>query len=341
MSGTLAIVLIILVWLFVLAPWLLRGQKPIRKAGEAFDETRVVYTGGSEELPMKRRPNLKAGDVHLSASELEAHEDAEAANAPGDTEVSEDEVLVEDTVVLPKVADEELERTDAETSPRVWVDEDGTYEFNDAYTAAADFLHPAAKDPQDLSESAAQTDDDAADFAELTEEDIEFAESRRGRGGYDPIADDAHSADRFQRRRRTLGGFAVLIVLTVIAAVILGGWAWAGVGTAVLLGAVYLLALRSQVRAEEELRKRRVRQLRRARLGVRSANDDLLGIPQRLRHPGAVVLEIDDESPDFVDLDELTMDSVLPPVGPASSTEERPHGAAAGTDTDVSHLRVS
>ena len=39
MSGIVLIGLIVVVWLVVLAPLLLRGQKPIRKAGEAFDET--------------------------------------------------------------------------------------------------------------------------------------------------------------------------------------------------------------------------------------------------------------------------------------------------------------
>ena len=39
-----------------------------------------------------------------------------------------------------------------------------------------------------------------------------------------------------------------------------------------------------------------------ARLGVRNREDDELGIPQRLRRPGAVVVELDDEDPDFADL---------------------------------------
>ena len=51
--------------------------------------------------------------------------------------------------------------------------------------------------------------------------------------------------------------------------------------------------------AEHDLHRRRVAQLRRARLGVRNAHDEELAIPRNLRRPGAVVLEADDESPDF------------------------------------------
>ena len=37
-------------------------------------------------------------------------------------------------------------------------------------------------------------------------------------------------------------------------------------------------------------------------MGVRNAEDEELKIPRNLRRPGAVVVEIDDESPDFVHL---------------------------------------
>ena len=62
-------------------------------------------------------------------------------------------------------------------------------------------------------------------------------------------------------------------------------------------------SVRALISAEQELRARRIRQIRRARLGVRNAADAELGLPARLRRPGAVVLEIDDESPDFHELE--------------------------------------
>ena len=104
---------------------------------------------------------------------------------------------------------------------------------------------------------------------------------------------------RYQRRQRVLVLFAVLDVAAVALGIVVGGWTW---WIAAILGiatVAYLVALRNQTRAETELRRRRVKALRRARLGVRTAQDEELAIPRKLRRPGAVVLEVDDESPDF------------------------------------------
>ena len=88
MSSSLIIVLIIVVWLFVLAPLLMRGQKPIRKAGEAFDDTRVIHQGGSGDLPARRRPRLSAADVRPVSAEDGDLEDLELIDV--------DEVLIDD-----------------------------------------------------------------------------------------------------------------------------------------------------------------------------------------------------------------------------------------------------
>ena len=123
-----------------------------------------------------------------------------------------------------------------------------------------------------------------------------------GRGGWDPVAEKEKSATRYQRRQRTLLGLAVAVVLTVALGIVVGGWTWWLAAVAGVLTVAYLIALRSQVRQEQALMRRRVRHLRRARLGVRNAEDEELKIPRNLRRPGAVVVEIDDESPDFVHL---------------------------------------
>ena len=50
--------------------------------------------------------------------------------------------------------------------------------------------------------------------------------------------------------------------------------------------------------------RRRMQRMTRARLGVENAHDrEYDVVPSRLRRPGAVVLEIDDEDPIFEDLD--------------------------------------
>ena len=74
-------------------------------------------------------------------------------------------------------------------------------------------------------------------------------------------------------------------------------WAFAA-GVVGLFG--YLAYLRRQVQIEQEIRRRRTARLNRSRLGVESRSDEELRlIPARLRRPGAVVLEVDDEDPEF------------------------------------------
>ena len=66
----------------------------------------------------------------------------------------------------------------------------------------------------------------------------------------------------------------------------------------------YLSYLRRQTRIEEKVRRRRTQRMARARLGVENTYDrEYEVVPSRLRRPGAVVLEIDDEDPIFEHLD--------------------------------------
>lgn len=377
MSGGLVIVLIIVVWLFVLAPLLLRGQKPIRKAGEAFDETRVIHEGGSGELRSRRRPRVTPADVRPPREETDedyelvddddvliddrgdggqehgsgrlggvfASASAKFRRRGGEDDAGDDrEQIVEGDLVheLEAAPAEEsgthaavaapAERGAADAGESAAVDEeywdeeswdqdgDGHYVLDDTYISPADLLDPrAAGDDADIPrEPGAQRDLTAdeqnepeemnTDVApeqgrELTDEELEFAQRRSRRGGWDPEEDEYQSVSRYQRRQRTLIGLGVGVAVTLVAAFLVGGWAWALPVVAGVLTVVYLFALRGQVREEQELRARRVRQLRRARLGVRQGSESERPVPRQLRRPGARVLEIDDESPDFEHLD--------------------------------------
>ena len=101
----------------------------------------------------------------------------------------------------------------------------------------------------------------------------------------------------------------MVIAVSVVIGLLVGGWAWwlplAGVGLMVL----YLVYLRRTVIAENELRARRIRRMKMARLGVRNREDEELGVPERLRRPGAVVVELDDEDPEFADLPYATYET--------------------------------
>ena len=55
MSSSLLIVLIVVLWLAVLAPLLLRNQGPVRRTSKALKETRVLYRGGSGSVASSGR----------------------------------------------------------------------------------------------------------------------------------------------------------------------------------------------------------------------------------------------------------------------------------------------
>lgn len=430
MSSSLLLVLIVVVWLFVLAPLVVNTRQPIRRTSEALGRTRLLHQGGESVATRRRRPVLTERDVRAPGEEIDESLETVDAELDDPRDDLDDAILIDDTDdgagdlearggrsrlgrrvrggddagsgdgaaadEVPAVVDGdivyELEAgadadadvvADAETvsdadgeagadggavvddaadSSRDDADlaaeepstraaaakaiADAPAEDARAYLTPEDFLvidgetsaGQAAADDTDAdaakadadAEAVAETDDDLvltddsdadsgsdaeldvddANFAELddtlTDDDLAFAERRRGRGGFDPVSDARYAETRFARRRRSVGVLAALIVLGVVLGVVVGGWTWwlplAGTGLMVL----YLVYLRRTVIAEKELRARRIRRMKMARMGVRNSEDEELGIPERLRRPGAVVVELDDEDPDFADLPYVT-----------------------------------
>lgn len=409
MSTSLLLILIVVLWLFVLAPLVVNTRKPIRRTSDALGKTRVLHRGGEELATTRRRPSFKESDVRVAE---EVDDSLETVDAQVDDDFDVSDVLIDDTVdeaadpavvdgdivyeleaadaeeEAPQADDSATEEATAESSDRsdmdvsddesadqslqaVVDDEDAESDsavasaegdvvradesssdvsvdvrrqfvdaddlmFEDvveseaepdsgaaAETVSAD-VEAVSADALSETEEAADTVDEQAELDAtvendsdhavesnddavavddtLTEDDYAFAEKRRGRGGFDPISDAQYAETRFARRRRSVAGLAAFIAVTVIIAAFAGGWTWwiplVGVG----LMTLYLVNLRRTVRAEQELRARRIRRMKMARLGVRNREDDELGIPQRLRRPGAVVVELDDEDPDFADL---------------------------------------
>lgn len=438
MSSSLLLVLIVVVWLFVLAPLVVNTRQPIRRTSEALGRTRLLHQGGESVATRRRRPVLTERDVRAPGEEVDESLETVDAELDDPRDDLDDAILIDDTEdvdarggrsrlgrrvrggddagagdgvaadEVPAVVDGdivyELEagadagadvdadaETDSEADGEAGADggavvddaadssrddadlaaeapstraaaakaiADAPAEDARAYLTPEDFLvidgetsaeqsaaaAEAAADDTDAddaevdsgdaaeagadADAVAETDDDLvltddsdadagsdahdADFAELddtlTDDDLAFAERRRGRGGFDPVSDARYAETRFARRRRSVGVLAALIVLGVILGVVVGGWTWwlplAGTGLMVL----YLVYLRRTVIAEKELRARRIRRMKMARMGVRNSEDEELGIPERLRRPGAVVVELDDEDPDFADLPYVTHD---------------------------------
>ncbi|WP_166906252.1 gephyrin-like molybdotransferase receptor GlpR [Mycobacterium sp. DL440] len=108
------------------------------------------------------------------------------------------------------------------------------------------------------------------------------------------------SARKFRFRKRVLAVLAATLLFSAGAAFLVMPSAWWVCGGAGTLTVLYLAYLRRQTRIEEQLRRRRAQRLARSRLGVESTDDHKLDVvPARLRRPGAIVLDIDDEDPIF------------------------------------------
>ena len=354
-SPSLMIILILVVWIIVLAPLMIGNNKPIRRSGEGYEETRVLHEGGTSPMAERRRPKLTAADIHRH-SEDDDYEVVEATDAEEDVLIDDAPALrslfrrpagddaaqpahVEGEVVEHVADDAETEQdtataggstkvaaseTGGSTSIKVLAAEEQVetaeedadrYELDESYTAPEDYGYADARTAapeQDEAGGDEQADEDVqaeqeaaadapehVDSGDASEEDIAFAASRRGRGGYDPERERGTAATRFQRRQRTLLGLTIACVITFVIAFVAGGWAWILPAVAVGLTAWFMIALRKVVREEralKERRLRRLRQLRRARMGVATAEAHPRDRHQRA---GSVVLNLDDESPDF------------------------------------------
>ncbi|MET3861315.1 flagellar basal body-associated protein FliL [Dietzia sp. 2505] len=366
MSSSLLIILLVVVWLFVLAPMLIRSRNPIRRTGDALAQTRTLYSGGSGRLVPSR--GRASGDPVRAESEetlfglpsgsgatdaelldtdtwghlLEQTLRREAAGrrgeavrrvmeerrnpGTGDAASGDDTSAEEVTTEIPAVvvADRSRSASSAGTGATHVATEAGAGEGSVDETRRPNVVDgeviesPAGERTSsraDHAEDAAGIDAEAVlvhrgrrrpaePEVELTDADLDFAERRRGRGAYDPMADRQAAEQRAHARQRTALILVALAVVAVIAALVTVPAVWWFAGGAVLLLASYLTYLRRQVRLEESLRRRRVERMRRARLGVESREDDELSVvPPRLRRPGAVVLEVDDEDPAFDMLD--------------------------------------
>lgn len=108
------------------------------------------------------------------------------------------------------------------------------------------------------------------------------------------------SARKFRFRKRVLAVLAATMLFSAGAAFLVTPSAWWVCGGAGTVTVLYLAYLRRQTRIEEQLRRRRAQRMARSRLGVENTDDHKLDVvPARLRRPGAVVLDIDDEDPIF------------------------------------------
>lgn len=322
---------LVVLWLFVLVPMLINRRDTVRRTSDVALATRVLNTSRAARLI--RRGGPAAGhrsDPHWRPEADDDFEDFDEDDtgpvvvtgkpsrvqsvavvttlAEGDEPDYLDVDIVEENSGALPVAEEAVEpQTDelplefasAETEPEPSV-------------ADAPVAEEAVEEPEPVSAESAEDEDGTADEYEYVEDT----------SGLEPEADEpvapvagrevryatktaaAVSARKYRFRSRALVTMAALLLLCAVLAFAWTPTAWYACATLAVATLGYLAYLRRQTRIEEQLRRRRMQRMSRARLGVENTDDrELDVVPARLRRPGAAVLEIDDEDPAFEHLE--------------------------------------
>jgi hypothetical protein len=318
---------LVVLWLFVLVPMLISKRDAVRRTSDVALATRVL--NGDTNSRLIRRSGPAAG--HRSDPDWKPAAEGEFAEADGDLLVAREHEEDPDTDEMPsrspvvvKVAvsapaePDYLDVDVIEDSGALPVGESG--QVTEPVLVALAESEAAGETARVVSEEDEQDLDDLGDRYEYIEDSSgvepqadEFqdddstgpvapAASRRRR--FDTKKAAAVSARKYAFRKRMLMIQAVVLVGTATLAFEVTPTAWWLCSSAIVFTMLYLAYLRRQTRIEEKVRRRRVQRMARARLGVENARDrEYEVVPSRLRRPGAVVLEIDDEDPIFEHLE--------------------------------------
>ncbi len=309
---------LVVLWLFVLVPMLISKRDAVRRTSDVALATRVLNGGAGSRLLKRGGPAAgHRSDPHWKPEEEPAEDELAEAERdeyeePGDLREEDD---TDDRPAARPVA---VKAAVAQSAEPDYLDVD-VVEDSCALPAGASagIAQPEADGvDEDRAADEAESDGDAeadeGDRYEYVEEDpgegedsrtfVAPGKSRRRR--FDTKTAAAVSARKYAFRKRVLMVMAVMLVGSATAAFEVSPTAWWFCGTATPVTVLYLAYLRRQTRIEEKVRRRRMQRMARARLGVENAYDrDYDVVPSRLRRPGAVVLEIDDEDPIFEHLE--------------------------------------
>jgi hypothetical protein len=301
---------LVVLWLFVLVPMLISKRDAVRRTSDVALATRVLNTGRGVRLLRRGRPaaghrsdpDWQPSDDLGDDLDKEVHDEstessvvrvaAVGTEAESEPDYLDVDIVDEDSGALPVG---ETDRAEGAVEP-----EDQTDEL------PLDFGQTPETDEPDATDDEYEYVDDSSGLEAPSDTELQLAESisaaRRRR--YESKTAAAVSARKYKFRRRMLTVMTLATIAAAAAAFTLAPVAWWVCGTVGTITLLYLGYLRRQTRIEERLRRRRAQRVARARLGVENTDDrEFDVVPARLRRPGSVVLEIDDEDPIFEHLD--------------------------------------
>ncbi|WP_425004346.1 gephyrin-like molybdotransferase receptor GlpR [Mycolicibacterium sp. S3B2] len=332
---------LVVLWLFVLVPMLISKRDAVRRTSDVALATRVLNSGTAVRL--RRRgpaaghrsdPDWRPSEDDLD-EDIDADVDADLEDARADVraddgarapqrsvvkvaaEAAQDEPdyldvdVVEDSEALPAGRARPVEQPvmAAESDQLAFDDSDDTDESRDADVSDDAGVQAARADSADSGEDDEyEYVDDSSGLEAPSDGDLRIADSisaaRRRR--HESSTAEAVTARKYRFRARTLSVMGVLLLASAVAAFTWSSTMWWTFGAVATVTLLYLAYLRRQTRIEEQLRRRRAQRIARSRLGVENTADPEFDVtPARLRRPGAAVLEIDDEDPEFEHLEHV------------------------------------
>jgi hypothetical protein len=255
-----------------------------------------------------------------------------AAKVEAESEYLDVDVVEEDSGALPIGVSAQLAFDQEPELPLDFDDNTATFSVDDLQEIDdAEARAEKVDEPEEFEEEVGELDADGEDmtdeFAAVSENDPDYdyeyvddtsgveespdaelhvagTKSQERRQAYESKTAAKVAARKFAFRKRMLMVMSVLLLASAIAAYVVSPTFWWACGTVGAVTLLYLGYLRRQTRIEEQVRRRRAQRLRRSHLGVENTNDQEFDVvPARLRRPGSVVLEIDDEDPVFEHLD--------------------------------------
>jgi hypothetical protein len=312
---------LVVLWLFVLVPMLISKRDAVRRTSDVALATRVLNTGRGARLIRRGKPAAgHNSDPDWQPSDddddlddephQESKERAVVRAAAVEAEIDSEpdyldvDIVDEDSGALPVGASANLavEQPEEIAEPETQTDE---LPLDFGEEPEADEPAAAYESEPDGTEDEYEYVDDSSGLEAPSEADLQIADSisaaRRRRSEARAATIDAR---KYKFRKRMLTVLTLATIVAAAAGIALTPMAWYACGSLGAITMLYLAYLRRQTRIEERLRRRRAQRMARSRLGVENTDDrEFDVVPSRLRRPGSVVLEIDDEDPIFEHLD--------------------------------------
>jgi hypothetical protein len=301
---------LVVLWLFVLVPMLVSKRDAVRRTSDVALATRVLNNSTAARLIKRGKP--AAG--HRTDPDWQPEED-EHDDHLDDVDADEDDDVLPTRAMATVAAPVSAEETGPDyldvdvidpASPALPVGEAGVDEDPADDTDTEVDLAVEYDDEGEAFDDQKQYEyiDDTSGIPVAEESPVPASPSSDRRLRYDADKAAAITARKYAARKRVLMIMALTLVASAATAFLATSSAWWFFGVMSTVTVLYLGYLRKQTRIEERVRRRRMQRMARSHLGVENTHDrEYDVVPSRLRRPGAVVLEIDDEDPMFEHLD--------------------------------------